>query len=117
MDKAIQGVWADYGAIMITLNSFEHDATVCSLLSKMKSVKFVGVVYLLKAVLPILSTVSKCFQAGVVSFAKINPTFAAAKDRLNVVSTSMDHIKELKKDLQTNGRLSMVNFSSNDTVD
>ena len=91
MDKAIQGVYADYGAIMLTLNMFEHDATACGLLCNMKSVKFIGAVYLLKTVLPILSTVSKCFQGGVVSFAKIRPTLDAAKANLTAVSTSKEH--------------------------
>ena len=30
----------------------------------------VGSIYILKTILPILTTISKCFQAGVVSFAK-----------------------------------------------
>ena len=79
----------------------------------MTSVKFIGAVYLLKTVLPVLSTVSRCFHGGVVSFAKINPTLAAAKENLTAVSTSMEHIKELEMDLKPDGRLCMVNLNAN----
>ena len=42
----------------------------------------VGSIYILKMILPILTTISKCFQAGVVSFAKIVPTLQYAKEQL-----------------------------------
>lgn len=41
---------------------------------------FTGSIYILKLILPILTTISKCFQAGVVSFAKIVPTLEYAKE-------------------------------------
>ena len=48
-----------------------------------------------------------------VSFAKIRPTLAAAKENLTAVSTSMEHIKELERDLKPEGRLCMVNLNEN----
>ena len=43
-DKAVQGVWHDYVAILFTLSAeeFRNDATAIGLLSQMKTVKFIG---------------------------------------------------------------------------
>jgi len=42
----------------------------------------VGSIYILKMSLPILTTISKCLQAGLVLFAKIVPTLQYAKEQL-----------------------------------
>lgn len=43
-DKAVQGVWQDYLAIVLTLGAeeFKNDATAIGLLSQLKTVKFIG---------------------------------------------------------------------------
>ena len=43
-DKAVQGVWQDYVAILLTLSAeeFKNDATAIGLLSQLKTVKFIG---------------------------------------------------------------------------
>ena len=43
-DKAVQGVWQDYVAILQTLSAdeFKNDATAIGLLSQLKTVKFIG---------------------------------------------------------------------------
>lgn len=56
----------------------------------------IGSIYILKQILPIL-TISKCFQAGVVSFAKIVPTLQYAKEQLNKVATMETPITVLKQ--------------------
>ena len=48
----------------------------------------VGSIYILKIILPILTTISKSFQAGVVSFAKIVPTLQYAKEQLKQIATN-----------------------------
>ncbi len=109
-DRAVQGVWQDYSAILLTLGAeqFENDATAWGLLTKMRSIKFIGTIYILKEVLPILSNVSKCFQANQVSFARLVPAIECAKDELNKVATSLSPILKLKDDLTANGRLHIV---------
>lgn len=52
---------------------------------------FIGSIYILKLILPILTTISKCFQTGVVSFAKIVPTLEYAKEQLNKIATTDTH--------------------------
>lgn len=109
-DKAVLGVWQDYTAILLTLSAdeFRNDATAIGLLSQMKTVKFIGSIYILKMILPILTTISKCFQAGVVSFAKIVPTLQYAKEQLKQIATNETPIAVLKQDLQPEGRLQLV---------
>ena len=48
-------------------------------------------------ILPILTTISKCFQAGVVSFAKIVPTLQYAKEQLKQIATNETPIAVLKQ--------------------
>ena len=48
-------------------------------------------------ILPILTTISKCFQAGVVSFAKIVPTLQYAKEQLQQIATNETPIRVLKQ--------------------
>ena len=57
----------------------------------------IGSIYILKQILPILTTISKCFQAGVVSLAKIVPTLQYAKEQLNKVATMETPITVLKQ--------------------
>ena len=57
----------------------------------------VGSHYILKMILPILTTISKCFQAGVVSFAKIVPTLQYAKEQLKQIATNETPIAVLKQ--------------------
>ena len=57
----------------------------------------VGSIYILKMILPILTTISKCFQAGVVSFAKIVPSLQYAKEQLKQIATNETPIAVLKQ--------------------
>lgn len=57
----------------------------------------IGSIYILNLILPILTTISKCFQAGVVSFAKIVPTLQYAKEQLKEVATTETPITVLKQ--------------------
>ena len=56
-----------------------------------------GSIYILKMILPILTTISKCFQAGVVSFAKIVPTLQYPKGELKQIATNKTPIAVLKQ--------------------
>ena len=57
----------------------------------------VGGIYIPKFIPPILATISKCFQAGVVSFAKIVPTLQYAKEQLKEVAATETPITVLKQ--------------------
>lgn len=61
--NAVHGVYEDFVPIIQAINLIDDkDALASYLLSKMKSFKFVGAIYILKAVLPELAALSKAFQ-------------------------------------------------------
>jgi len=68
-------------------------------------VKFIGAVYILKWVLPILANLSKSFQKGAINYAYIKPSINYSNDRLNDTTISEEPIKQLKQDLSGGGCL------------
>lgn len=58
-------IFIDYLAVQQTLRQLkDEDAVASGLLSKVNTAKFIRVIYILNAVLPILSCLSKTFQKG-----------------------------------------------------
>lgn len=70
-----------------TLRVFKEsgDVTATGLLQQTSNLKFLGTVYLLQEVLPILGHLSKTFQEGEVCLASITPAIEYTTDRLNDV--------------------------------
>ncbi|CAH3114274.1 unnamed protein product, partial [Pocillopora meandrina] len=62
---ATSDIFIDYLAVQQTLRQLkDEDAVASGLLSKVNTAKFIRVIYILNAVLPILSCLSKTFQKG-----------------------------------------------------
>mgnify|MGYP001798829332 CR=1 FL=1 len=78
------------------MKSFKEDGdtTATSLLKQIGNIKFLGAVYLLHDVLPVLSHISKIFQEGEISFGCIAPaleyTFEKLDDMASEISTCLD---------------------------
>ena len=70
-----------------TLRVFKEsgDATATGLIQQTSNLKFLGTVYLLQEVLPILGHLSKTFQEGEVCLASIAPAIECTTDHLNDV--------------------------------
>ena len=88
-----------------------ESATAGGLYKKMYSGYFLGTIYLLGEVLPILSTLSKTFQKGELSYAHIKGSIGYAKAQLNELiedAKKTEFIKNLTADLR-NGPLSATN--------
>ena len=81
-ESSIVAIFEDFIPVLQTLNKLESDATAFGLLKKMNKVLFLGLVYILYFVLPVLARVSRIFQRGFVSFALIGPTLESAKFEL-----------------------------------
>ena len=63
--NAVDGVYEDFVPIIWAINlADEKDGLVTYLLSKMKSIKFLGTIYILKSVPPELTALSRVFQWG-----------------------------------------------------
>lgn len=74
-DAATHAIHEDFTAIVQTLRQLkDNDAVACGLLSKIGSSKFIGTIYILKEILPVLSNLSKNFQRGQVNFSHIQPS-------------------------------------------
>lgn len=71
-DASVTAALQSYEAILLSLQEI-NDATAIGLISKLKSVKFLGALYILNAILPVLSCLSRQFQAGNFHFSMIRP--------------------------------------------
>lgn len=79
---AVDAIVSDYESVLQTLSQMDNDATACGLLKKMRSIQFLGDLYILKDILPILAQLSKYFQKDVISFSAINPAVKMTKDKI-----------------------------------
>ena len=107
-NNAIQSLYADLVAVLQTLKQLKQSAdqpAAHGLLKKINKVKFIGTVYILKWILPILATLSKSFQKGAINYASIRPSINYSKDRLNEVKIREEPIKQLQQHLTSGGRL------------
>ena len=81
---ATSALFDDYLAALQTLGQLKYeDAVACGLLSKLKTAKFIGAIYILNAVLPILSSLSKTFQKEAINFSHIKPSIDYTLDKLS----------------------------------
>ena len=111
---ATSALFDDYLAVIQTLGQLkDEDAVACGLLSKVKTAKFIGAIYILNAVLPILSSLSKTFQKGTINFSHIKPSIDYTLDKLSGIIQTKAPILDLKKDLLPEGclNLSEVNLT------
>ena len=75
LESTVDGIFRSFVPLIQTLQIYSNDSdpVAMTLITEMKSKKFVGAVYLLHEVLPILSHLSRAFQKGKISFAVIAP--------------------------------------------
>ena len=97
-DASATAALQSYEAFLLSLQEID-DATTIGLISKLKSVKFIGALYILYAILPVLSSLSKQFQAGNFHFSMIRPA-------VNRAISTLATLKETTKPLQNCKRTS-----------
>jgi len=66
------------------------------LVKKMKNAKFIGALYILAEVLPVLSRLSLAFQTSNVNFSLIWPQVKATKQHLNKIVEEESPLEKLK---------------------
>ena len=100
--------------LLVALKQLEPDsAAACGLYMKMYLGYFLGTLYLLHEVLPILSILSKTFQKGSLSYAHIKGSINYAKDQLNQLlegAKKVAFLKDLVSDLEE-GPLSLTTIN------
>ena len=113
--NTVDGVYEDFVPTIQAINlAGEKDGLATYLLSKMKSFKFIGTIYILKAVLLELAALSRVFQRGIVNFGHILPAITYTTDKLTKIAQDETPITQLQIDIQENGRLGTCEFKSND---
>ena len=113
LDKSVESVCRNLLALLQTLRWYQNkdsNPTAISLLKKLKKPDLIGVLYILKGVLPVLSTLSKVFQKSSISFSRISPAIKASKHSLNRLLQENISIKEFRKETTT-GKLACLEFS------
>ena len=113
LDHAVEAIFDDLEALMHTLGLLESDATACGLLKKIHcpNCKFVGCVYILKHILPVLSQLSKTFQRGCVNFGHISPAINHANDKLQDIVDERLPMKQFKQDLEAERKLATLELT------
>ena len=79
----------------------DSQATAAGLLKKVKNAKFVGTLYILGDVLPILNELSLMFQSGYLNFSQIGPSIEMAKLRLSNVLEGKSPLEKLGRDIDS----------------
>ena len=113
LDKSVESVCRNLPALLQTLRWYQNNdshPTAIGLLNKLKKPDFIGILYILKGVLLVLSTLSKVFQKGSISFSRISPAIKASKDSLNRLVQYNITAKEFRKETTT-GKLACLGFS------
>ncbi|PFX13734.1 Zinc finger protein 862 [Stylophora pistillata] len=80
----------------------------------MKKMKFIGTIYILHDVLPVLSQLSNRFQRGNVNFSHLLPAIKATHAELNRLKEDKESLKKLQNDLAQIGRLHRCGLTLSD---
>ena len=94
--------------VLLTLKALDTNPTALGLYKKMRSSKFMYVLYVLNIILPILSWLSRTFQTGALNFSCIMPAIVSCKNQIEQVQ---DPIQQVKEDIQTSGKLANLEIT------
>ena len=101
-DKSVEAMKQQYCGVIQTLQELDNkhnDATAAGLLKKMKNAKFIGALYILAEVLPVLSSLSYTFQRSNINFSLIQPQVKATKQHLNQIAEDDIPMNKLQADV------------------
>lgn len=116
-DLSVRALFEDFAAVLQTLSQLsEKETAAYGLLKRMKTVRFLGTLYILKSILPVLSKLSKIFQTGNIDFSQIEPSLQYTTDKIEEIVQSKEPLEEMKKDIN-DGKLTMLThqFNPSDT--
>ena len=86
LEESVNSVFKTSAASLLTFQELKNDALAARLQKKMKTMKFVGTLYILKeVVVPCLTTLSKTFQAGALNFSHVGPAINHTQASLEAV--------------------------------
>ena len=114
LEQRVNSVFETYAALLHTFQELKKDALAVGLLTKMKTVKFLGTIYILKEVVPCLTTLSKTFQAGALNVSHVGPAINHTQASLEAVKSSQSPLKKLQEDIKPEGRLGGLELTITD---
>ncbi|XP_015761809.1 PREDICTED: uncharacterized protein KIAA1586-like [Acropora digitifera] len=103
-DKSVEAMKQQYCGVIQTLQELDskhNDATAAGLSKKMKNAKFIGALYILAEVLPVLSSLSYTFQRSNINFSLIQPQVKATKQHLNQIVEDDIPMNKLQADVDS----------------
>ncbi|PFX24753.1 hypothetical protein AWC38_SpisGene10654 [Stylophora pistillata] len=103
-DKSVEAMKQQHCGVIQTLqelDSIHNDATAAGLLKKMKNAKFIGALYILAEVLPVLSSLSHTFRSSNINFSLIQPQIKATKQHLNRIVEDDIPMEKLQADVDS----------------
>ena len=107
LDAGVNGVFDEYVGIRKALEEMQkplHGKSAClakGILKKINGHEFIGTLYLLKHFLPVLSILSKSFQASSLNFSRIIPAINKCKSKIQQIKDKGLVWENLEKDIQT----------------
>ena len=99
-DASVTAALQSYEAILLSLQEID-DATAIGLISKLKQVKFIGALYILNAILPVLTSLTRQFQAGNFHFSGIRPAVNRAISFLEALEETIEPLEKLMADINS----------------
>ena len=117
LDAAVDALHKEYVGITQTLRIMKEDhstngAMADGLLKKIENPRFVGTLYMLKFVLPHLTTLSKTFQKGSLNFSRISPSIEKTIRKLHQITAEKQHLNSLLNDVDGRLRRCQFDFST-----
>lgn len=107
LDSSVTAVYNDYEALLQTLDLAKtEDAIALGLSKKIRNIKFLGVIYILRHILPVLSHLSRVFQSSSFNFSAIIPEVNSAKDKLDSILQEETPITALQSDIDSINNIS-----------
>ena len=103
MEASVISALENYEALLHCLKELNKDATAFGLYKRMLPIKFLGALYILGEVLPVLASVSRLFQTNALNFSVIAPAIKACKASLQQIGERKTPTLKLQHDLSNGG--------------
>ena len=105
-ESTVHGVFLNFVPLIQSSQIYSNDSDLVAinLITQIKSKRFLGAVYLLHEVLPILSYLSRALQKGNISFAVIAPAVEFILEELKSVAEKQSPLECLRRGLAEDGR-------------
>ena len=105
LHASVDGVYEKYGRLSETFSILETEGGSGGSIAKgfsksLKSPKFIGMLYMLRVMLPSLTALSRTFQTEVINFSRITPKIEKTKSKLHQILDEPKPLKSFKTEMK-----------------